>query len=594
MIHTTFRINVVTPPLVQEDLLGVETLATIFKSASASHEVNPRFGLPAPENEIGEKPAAQAAIDDDAVIKAAQTVDKAVEKVGEIADKAQSIGILNRQGRLITPDALDAYRETFVMRRSFGIPTAKRSNIDTSSKKLPKILPEDITKFFPTPSAEQLARAALSAPRTKRQIIDETLALSPQPLPSLALRVSMLHRPLWDRNDEVARHNWKKVLRPQLAECLYELQKDLMRLEVPSNISLEVKDELRFERLDVTFDKYIISVANKSTNRFGDVEEVVEQFYTLLNDRAFGDKEVIRVDAPFIDRGVVQAQNELKRQHYLQAAREKQAAEDEQARLQAEREQRWLEEAQQAQAVIDQVQSDIEKQRGETGQADAPAQQAQVEQAPAEQADRLEGEAAPGADGLTAAGEEDGPITVSPDGPNAAEGESAPAAAEGSESEPEADEPESHYQGASALLFSQQTIHETRLNELEALRARQEEEREREEALQAAAEQGIELLPELHDRVWGITFEDGTIAYFDTLENAFVEMPEPKPEPAEDAGTDDAADAANAAGDSEALAGPVADESPEARAAEDEAAEVVTIRPLADNFAILQESEAVA
>ena len=531
MIHTTFRVRVTTAEPEENDLLDTATLLSVFKCASATHEVAANFGLPdegetdAPEVGGGSKDEAG-----NALLQTARTIDSARAIIADAKEKGRAIGIPNRQGRLITPEALDIYRETFVMRRSFGMPNTQRTNIDASSKKLPKILPEDVSRYFPVPSAERLAQAMTARPKTKPRQMDEALRAYPQPLPSLGLRVSILHRPLWDRDDEVARRNWKKVVRPQLSECLYELQKDLLRLEVPSNVDQDVKEALRFSRLDLRFDNCILSVANESTNRIGDVEETLDTFYALLNDGAFGDREVIRVDAPFVDYDAVRSQNEERKERFLEKQAQAQAQAEEAARLQAEREEQWQRDAERAQEAIDGAERSAREELAEdTAQEDA-LRNACADEQPVAEREKLEGDeriAAAAESGSADAGAES---VTDPDDMGADEAE---------------DEP-SHYQGAAALRFSEETVYETHRNEWDDAQRRAEAQTAREQERKKAAEEGGIWLPELRERVWGVFFSDGSSAYIDSATGRFCDAPAQEDD--EEAVTDAGADAADGSG----------------------------------------------
>ncbi len=501
MIHTTFRVKVTTALPEEEELLDTATLLSVFKCASATHDVASNFGLPVCEE--GKVADGESGAADDTLLQTARAIDSAHAALADAKDKARAIGIPNRQGRLITPKALDIYRETFVMRRSFGIPNTQRANVDTTSKKLPKILPEDVSRYFPTPAAEQLAQAMTKQPKTKTQLVDAMLTRFPQVLPALSMRISVLHRPLWERDDEVARHNWKKVVRPQLAECLHELQKDLLRLEVPSNVGQNVKDALRFSRLDLRFDKYIVSVANEDVNRFGHVDEVLDTFYDLLNNGAFGQRDVVRVDAPFFDFDAVREQNEIRKARYLEAAEQAEREAKEAARAQAEREEQWARDAAWAQEAIS-----------------AAEQLARKEAA----SDKFDDAATSAEADIAAVGE---PTT---DGAGAAEGEStgnAPGAEPDAAAETPNEEEPSHYQGAAALHFSEQTVWESRRIEWENVQRRAALEAQREQEREKAVETGSVWMPELRQRVWGVLFADGTYAYLDSATGTFCEAPAP-------------------------------------------------------------------
>ena len=522
MIHTTFRVRVTTAEPEEDDLLDTATLLSVFKCASATHEVAANFGLP-DEGEglaLGTDDGSNGKTDN-ALLQTARTIDSARAVIADAKEKGRAIGIPNRQGRLITPEALDIYRETFVMRRSFGMPNTERTNIDASSKKLPKILPEDVSRYFPIPSAEQLAQAMTARPKTKPRQMEEALCAYPQPLPSLGLRISILHRPLWDRDDEVARRNWKKIVRPQLSECLHELQKDLLRLEVPSNVGADVKEALRFSRLDLRFDNCILSVANESTNRIGNVEEALDTFYALLNDGAFGDREVIRIDAPFIDYGAVRSQNEERKKRFLEKQAQARTQAEEAARLQAEREEQWQRDAERAQEAIDGAeQSAREELAEETTQPDA-LRNACADEHPVADRGKVEDD-----EQATVAGE-----------PGSAEDADTAENAGGCEQD---DEP-SHYQGAAALRFSEETVYQARCNEWADARRREEAEAVRESERKKAVEEGGIWLPELRERVWGVFFSDGSSAYIDSATGRFCDAPEQ--------GDDDEEGVADAAGD---------------------------------------------
>lgn len=517
MIHTTFRVKVTTAQPEEEELLDTATLLSVFKCASATHDVAPNFGLPACEE--GEAADRDDGAADDALLQTARAIDSAHAALADAKGKARAIGIPNRQGRLITPEALDIYRETFVMRRSFGIPNTQRANVDTTSKKLPKILPEDVSRYFPTPSAEQLAQAMTKQPKTKAQLADAVLTRFPQVLPALSMRISVLHRPLWERDDEVARHNWKKVVRPQLAECLHELQKDLLRLEVPSNVGKNVKDALRFSRLDLRFDKYIVSIANEGVNRIGNVDEVLDTFYGLLNSGAFGQQEVVRIDAPFVDFDAVRKQNEICKARYLEAAEQAEREAEEAARAQTEREEQWARDAAQAQEAI------------------SAAEQLAREEAANSKFD----DAATGAEAdIAAVGEPagEGASTVEGEHAGNAPGTEADAATDAAAETPSEEEP-NHYQGAAALHFSEQTVWESHRIEWENVQRRAALEAQREQEREKAAEAGGVWMPELRQRVWGVLFADGTYAYLDSATGTFCEAPAP-----DDQAADPAADQA--------------------------------------------------
>ena len=537
MIHTTFRIKVTTPALQTEDLFDTAVLLSVFKSASATHEIAEHFGLPELDAQNALELQAQEALEEgadnqdvsEALLQVARGIDSAIASATNLADKADSIGILNRQGRLITPEALDTYRETFVMRRSFGIPNTERTNIDTSSKKLPKILPEDVKHYFPVPSAEQLVRAMTEKPKTKNQLINDACASYPKVLPSLGLRVSLLHRPLWEREDEVARHNWKKIMRPQLDERLDELQKDLLRLEVPSNIDPQVKEALQFSRLELCFDKYVLSIENTATNRFGDVGGVLDTFYTLLNDGVFGDKEVVRIDAPFIDYDLVALQNKNYMQHYF----ENRVSENELARHEKE------EAAQKEQAALDE-QAEVsttevsateastpEASTTEMSAAEACTIETRAKATCATEANTVEAQITAQATTLDAATDQDEAtaqnITLDQD---EADKETSDTDEPGEDNPEEEEQPQSHYQGLSALRFSEQTIHETHRNEYECARAKAQEAAILESEKEKAAENGGIWMPALRKRVWGVIFSDGSIAYLDSVTKEFCDLPE--------------------------------------------------------------------
>lgn len=461
MIRTNFRINVETADDGREPL-DVATLCSVFKCASSRHSVVENYGLP----------TEQAAEDEHREGTELEARAEAREQEHDVDEDGHEYDFRlprTANGRRITPKALDIYKETFAMRRSFGIPNTKRENIDTSNGKLPRILMSSVEALFPVSSEEMLRRASRGKPKTKRQIIQEVLDRFPRVLPALGLRVSLLHRPLWDAADEVARHNWKKIVFPQVTEKVRELQRDLLRLDAYSNVAPEVRELLRFERLELRFDEHVLSIANASTNRFGEVEETLGRFYQLLNDGVFGKREVYRVDAPFIDYDALQAELEARK-----AAAEAALEQAEQAAL----------EAAEAQAdKVDEV----------SNPADDEAQ-----------------------DELTEAAED---VTCEDDASvETPEGTEDTAAPEGAE------EPFDPYMGLAALRASEQTVRDVREQEA----AYELERRQRAEAAAAATETGeaeAACPRTLCERVWGITYADGTIAYLDTQELVFVEKP---------------------------------------------------------------------
>ncbi len=96
------------------------------------------------------------------------------------------------------------------------------------------------------------------------------------------------------------------------------------------------------------------------------------------------------------------------------------------------------------------------------------------------------------------------------------------------EDNPEEEQPQSHYQGLSALRFSEQTIHETHRNEYECARAKAQEAAILESEKAKAAENGGIWMPALRKRVWGVIFSDGSIAYLDSVTKEFCDLPEPE------------------------------------------------------------------
>ncbi|MCD8199829.1 MAG: hypothetical protein LUD25_02575 [Coriobacteriaceae bacterium] len=259
MIRTTFRIIVETGEL-DDDLITPQVLSRVFKCAPTRHAIIKNYGLPS-ESVEPEEPT-------------------------------------NALGKLITAQAIRTHDETFAMRKTFGIPNTERTNIDTEHGKLPRILSEPL---FERPKEA----ANTTIPKTREASMYEAIRSLPQALPTLALRVSILRRPIWEQDDPVARQNWKKVIRPQTKTRVQDLQNDLLRLEAPNNLSSEVKQALQFERLELRFDTCVLTVANTDTNRFGDVEEALDTFYELLNSDLLDIDDVARVDAPFIDFDVL-------------------------------------------------------------------------------------------------------------------------------------------------------------------------------------------------------------------------------------------------------------------------------------------------
>lgn len=510
MIRTNFRIVVET---CEEDDSPLDTyaLASVFKSASARLKEHPNHGLPVDEETGGEDAVAEElAHVDESTLTDDERARLRKERLRRYPTTAAGVPI--------TPRALDIYKETFAMRRSFGIPNTQRPNIDTSSKKLPKILPETIEKLFPLSSEEQLLKAAQSKPKTQQQLIADTLDAFPRRLPGLTLRASLLHRPIWDANDEVARHNWKQIVLPQTKRAVRELQRDLLRLEVESNISPEVKERLRFDRLNLQVDPYVLSIANDETNRFADAGALLERFYRLLNAGAFGDKRVVRVDMPAIDYDALET--ELRAEVAAEAA---QAEAEEQAEAQAEREPE-PETAPEAQKTA--------SAETETGAQDQAPYLKSPEDACGEPPADADAESAPAADSL--------PASSDP-----AEGETPLAnAADPGGTEEEA-EPPSHYQGASALHFAEQTLYEVRAHERDVAQARAQAAKEREEARAEQAAEGKVLAPEAGGRVWSVIFADGELAYFDCVAESFCDKPAAEaPKAAAGADANEPADAA--------------------------------------------------
>lgn len=499
MLRTNFRV-VVGVDERSKNVLDDHMLARIFKCAPARLEVLAPFGLAEPQPEADEEGGIDCQGVLDAVAKLPRTI----------------------TGKPITPKAMQIYRETFAMRHAFGIPNTERSNIDTSSAKLPKIVAESVERYFPHSVEETLARAAQKPVQTKRQRIEQTLAAFPRRVPTLALRVSLLHKPLWDASDEVARHNWKKIVLPQLKSTLDELQRDLIRLEVPSNLSQEVKDLLHFSRLEVRFDECVLSFANEEDNRLVDVVGALEQYYELINEQAFGQREVYRVDVPFVDYDALEALLREEQQAFEQACAEQrvalEAAQDGQADSSAEDacDDREGFGAQRACAQDFGAQEPCEGVQGETPQPDEGACLPDVSD---------EGPAC--ADASAGASADACADQLDEQQPNAAQAlEASAAEAPGEEGQDPETQPASHYQGAAALRFAEETVSSARLRRIEVFSARAQRAEERQARRAAALEAGQTYLDSLAERVWGVIFADGSLEHFDSEKRQFCPMPD--------------------------------------------------------------------
>ena len=497
MIHTTFRINVATEPQ-DAEMLTPSVLSKVFKCASAGVTRVDNHGLPADEDasEPDERPVAAAEPLDEADLEGMTEQ----ERAEALARRAARVVAYTANGRAITQAALDTYRETIAQRRAFGIPNTKRTNIDTEHTKLKRILAEpidDIVAAKPNPSRP--------LPKTQRARVDEACAHFPKELPCLELRASILHRPLWEADDPVARQNWKKVVLPQTVAQTVELERDLLRLETNDGFDPELVAALRFERLDVRFDRFTVSIANEDTNRFGDVEGALRDVYARVNDGSLGEGEVARIDVPFVDYGALQARIEAR------IAAEEAAAE--QARLEAEA-------AEQEAARLE---------------AQVAAEQEAAEEASTEQAAALEGaaeeqtlatscdETAEGADAADAeelgASDEDALAEAAPDENAAA-----------SEDETE-ERPVSRTHGLAALRIADATCVAVRSAENAHWAEVAQRKAEREAAIAEAQAAGTAVdFGSANDRVWGVTYMDGTLRYFDSKTGEFCDMPEPEPE----------------------------------------------------------------
>lgn len=514
MIHTTFRINVATEPQ-DAEMLTPSVLSKVFKCASAGVTRVDNHGLPADEDasEPDERPVAAAEPLDEADLEGMTEQ----ERAEALARRAARVVAYTANGRAITQAALDTYRETIAQRRAFGIPNTKRTNIDTEHTKLKRILAEpidDIVAAKPNPSRP--------LPKTQRARVDEACAHFPKELPCLELRASILHRPLWEADDPVARQNWKKVVLPQTVAQTVELERDLLRLETNDGFDPELVAALRFERLDVRFDRFTVSIANEDTNRFGDVEGALRDVYARVNDGSLGEGEVARIDVPFVDYGALQARIEAR------IAAEEAAAE--QARLEAEA-------AEQEAARLE---------------AQAAAEQTEPQTLATSCEETAEGEIATDAEGALAEAVPEGEAA------DIASAEDAPAGDENAEGAEAEERPVSRTHGLAALRIADATCVAVRSAENAhwAEVARRKAEREAAVAEAQAAGTAVDF-GSANDRVWGVTYMDGTLRYFDSKTGEFCDMPEPEPEveTLDDAAGDAALDD-DAAGDASSPSNP--------------------------------------
>lgn len=123
-----------------------------------------------------------------------------------------------------------------------------------------------------------------------------------EPASAIKVRASILHRPLWDSSDATAEDNWRHVVVPALKDALPKVQRDLSRCAEPAwyrNTDLHL---LSFPRFDIQVDPYVLSFKTSDSFSVPDcIIENLERFRILLNAGAFGTKDVLRVDLPFID-----------------------------------------------------------------------------------------------------------------------------------------------------------------------------------------------------------------------------------------------------------------------------------------------------
>ncbi len=487
MIKTRFTINVETGSI-DEGVITPLTLAQVFKCAPARHTVIENDGLPASVEECDEHDDKKAALE--AFDEGNYTVQNLTSE-GDGCDSELKDAFVNGMGKILSRQAINTYRETFAMRKTFGIAREDRTNFDASN--LPRIISEPVMELTKDALAELGKKQ--QTPKTLRQQIESVVDQFPHLLPLLTLRISILHRPMWDRDDPVARQNWKKIVLPQTVSRIRDLQRDLLRLDSPGSLSDEVRSLMRFSRLQLQFDRYLITVANKSVNRFGAVETVLRSFYDYLNDGVFEDESgrtPVRIDAPYID--------------YDRLAEEILASRA--ARKEAE--QRASEEQIVSEAFDNEA-------CGNKDQACAPDVENDTDDP---STDDFLSKASDNACTGDAGKQDCADDACDMDGARKAD------EVDDAEESDDIEEPVSHTNGVGAMQLAEQTVAAVRAAEYTYALS----EYEAAQAEAAGAQDGAVASSEAVSSVWGIIYSDGSIGYFDTASGEFCDKPESKPD----------------------------------------------------------------